>query len=235
MRNFLEKIGSEGRVLLLGDSRRHQGAEAGKPFEQLVKAGMRTAQLDPIERQKNPHLLKSVEHLSKGEVAEGIALLQQQGCVSEIADPQQRIAAIAKNYAALPDDTIIVSPDNASRRAINQAVRGELQALGIVHPADHTMRLLAPRSDTTGADRAWASHYQVGDVLHYHRGSKVISIERRSYAKVIATNPNENLLTVQKPDGTQRTYDPSHLRSISAYREIDRQFAVADPPQFPPP
>ena len=54
-------------------------------------------------------------------------MLQQQGRVTEIADPQQRIEAIAKSYAAQPENTIIVSPDNASRREINQAVRAELR------------------------------------------------------------------------------------------------------------
>ncbi len=235
VRDFLEKIGPQDRVLLIGDTRQHQGVEAGKPFEQLIEAGMRTAQLDQIVRQKDPELLRAVEHLSKGEIAPGIAALQEQGRITEIADPQQRIAAIAKNYAAHPENTIVVSPDNASRREINQAVRVELQALGIVQSTDHAMQVLAPRSDMTGADRTWASRYQVGDVLHYQRGSKDIGIERRSYAQVITTNPKENLLTVQKPDGEQVTYDPSRLRGISAYREIEREFAVGDRLQFTAP
>jgi hypothetical protein len=107
--------------------------------------------------------------------------------------------------------------------------------MGIVRPANHTIQVLTPRSDMTGADRAWAAHYQVGDVLHYQRGSKDIGIERRSYAQVIATNAKENLLTVQKPDGAQVTYDPSRLRGISAYREIERKFAVGDRIQFTAP
>lgn len=48
MRDFLQKLGSEDRVLLIGDTRQHQGVEAGKPFEQLVQAGMKTAGLDQI-------------------------------------------------------------------------------------------------------------------------------------------------------------------------------------------
>ena len=76
---------------------------------------------------------------------------------TEIADSQQRIEGIAKSYAAHPENTIIVSPDNASRREINQAVRAELQALGMVQSADYTMRVLSARSDMTGADRAWAA------------------------------------------------------------------------------
>lgn len=201
MRDFLNKIAPQDRVLLIGDTRQHQGVDAGKPFEQLQEAGMRTAQLDQIMRQNDPVLLKAVEHLSNNETAIGVGMLSQQGRITEIVDPQERIAAIAKSYAERPENTLIVSPDNASRRVINQAVRQELQALGVVGKTDHSMRVLTPRNNMTGADREWASRYEPADVLHYTRGSKEHGIESRSYARVIGTNPKENLLTVQKQGG----------------------------------
>jgi len=154
--------------------------------------------------------------------------LEQQGRVTEIADPQQRIAAIARSYAASPDNTIVVSPDNASRHQINQAVRSELQTLGTVASEDHAMRVLAPRSDITGADRTWAARYTVGDVLYYPRGSQDIGIERKSYTKVIATQPKDNLLTVLKEDGATVTYNPARLYGVNVYRELEREFAVGD-------
>jgi conjugative relaxase-like TrwC/TraI family protein len=236
VRDFLAKLESSDRVLLIGDTRQHQGVEAGKPFEQLVNAGMRTTQLDQIVRQRAaPELLKAVEHLSRGEVAEGVALLEQQGRVTEIADTKQRIAAIARNYAASPDNTIVVSPDNASRRQINQAVRSELQALGTVATEEHTMLVLAPRSDMTGADRTWAARYAVDDVLYYPRGSNDIGIEKQSYAKVVATQPKDNLLTVQKEGGTTVSYNPARLYGVTVYRELERQFAVGDRLSFTAP
>jgi conjugative relaxase-like TrwC/TraI family protein len=235
VREFLEKIGPQDKVLLIGDTRQHQGVDAGKPFEQLQQAGMKTAQLDQIVRQKDHELLKAVEHLSKNETVVGVQMLQQQGRVTEIVDAEKRIEAIAKSYAARPENTIIVSPDNASRRQINQAVRRELQALGTLEKDNHSIRVLAPRSDMTGADRAWVARYQAGDVLHYTRGSKELGIERGSYAKVLAANPNENLLTVRRQDGEQITYDPARLRGISAYREMEREFAIGDRVQFTAP
>jgi conjugative relaxase-like TrwC/TraI family protein len=236
VRDFLAKLDPNDHVLLIGDTRQHQGVEAGKPFEQLINAGMKTAQLDQIVRQREaPELLKAVEHLSRGEIAEGVALLEQQGRVTEIADVQQRIAAIARSYAASPENTIVVSPDNASRRQINQAVRSELQALGTVASEDHAMRVLAPRSDMTGADRTWAARYAVKDVLYYPRGSQDIGIEKRSYATVRRVNVPENLITVESADGKQVTYNPVRLRGISAYREIEREFAVGDRLQFTAP
>jgi hypothetical protein len=203
MRDFLNKIEPQDRVLLIGDTRQHQGVDAGKPFEQLQEAGMRTAQLDQIMRQKDPELLKAVEHLSNNETTIGLQMLDQQGRITEIVDPAQRVGAIAKEYAAHPENTLIVSPDNASRRVINQAVRQELQTLGVVEKTDHSMRVLAPRNNMTGADREWAASYQPGDVLHYVRGSKEHGIDARSYARVVTTNPAENLLTVEKQDGQQ--------------------------------
>jgi ATP-dependent exoDNAse (exonuclease V) alpha subunit len=234
-REFLRRIGPQDKVLLIGDTRQHQGVDAGKPFEQLQQAGMQTAKLDQIVRQKDTALLKVVEHLSKNETELGVRMLQEQGRVTEIVDPQERIAAIAKAYAAHPENTIVVSPDNASRRAINQAVRQELQALGTLGKDDHALRVLTPRSDMTGADRAWAARYQAGDVLHYIRGSKEHGIEGGSYAQVVATDPKKNRITVQKPDDERVSYDPARLRGISAYREIEREFAIGDRLQWTAP
>jgi len=39
--------------------------------------------------------------------------------VTEIPDNAQRIEAIAKDYAAKPENTLVVSPDKPARRDIN--------------------------------------------------------------------------------------------------------------------
>ena len=57
MREFLGRLASQDRVLLIGDIRQHQGVEAGRPFEQLQEAGAPRhpvndglPQGDPVER-----------------------------------------------------------------------------------------------------------------------------------------------------------------------------------------
>jgi conjugative relaxase-like TrwC/TraI family protein len=232
MQSFLEKIGPQDRVLLVGDTRQHQGVDAGKPFEQMQAAGMRTSQLDQIMRQKDPELLRAVEHLSRNETATGIQLLQQQGRIAEIPDHRQRIEVIAKDYVARPENTLVVSPDNASRRDINDAIRAELQANGTLSKDNHPVTVLTQRSELTSADRNWAALYQPADVLYYIRGSKELGIERCTYATVVSTNPKANQLTVEREDGQHVTYDPKRLHGIAAYREIARDFAEGDRLQF---
>ena len=228
---FMDKIGPQDRVLLIGDTRQHQGVDAGKPFEQMQQAGMQTSQLDQIVRQKDPELLRVVEHFARNETASGVTLLQQQGRITEIQDAPQRIEAIAKDYAANPANTLVVSADNASRREINAAIRTELQKFGSVSKQDHQMDVLTPRSDMTGADRSWAANYVQGEVLHYSRGSKEHGIDRDSYATVVSTHPKNNQLTVER-NGEQVTYDPRRLQGITAYREASRDFAQGDRIQF---
>ena len=232
MQSFLEKIGPQDRVLLVGDTRQHQGVDAGKPFEQMQEAGMRTSQLDQIVRQKDPELLRAVEHLSRNETATGIQLLQQQGRVTEIPDDRQRIEAIARDYVARAENTLVVSPDNASRRDINDAIRAELQGNGTLSKDNHPMTVLTQRSELTSADRNWAALYQPADVLYYTRGSKELGIERGTYATVVSTDPKANQITVEREDSQHVTYDPKRLHGIAAYREIARDFAEGDRLQF---
>jgi conjugative relaxase-like TrwC/TraI family protein len=235
MREFLARLGSHDRVLLIGDTRQHQGVEAGRPFEQLQEAGMRTAKLDEIVRQKDPALKSAVELLATGQIVAAVDLLQQQHRIREISDPQERIRAIARSYAESPGNTLIVSPDNASRRELNIAVRQELKSNGVVGAEDHSFRVLVQRQDMTGADRAWANHYEIGDVVRYARGSKNMGIEAGSYGTIAAINPTANLLTVEMQSGQLATYDPRRLTGVSVYREVAHDFSVGDRIQFTAP
>jgi conjugative relaxase-like TrwC/TraI family protein len=235
MRQFLARLGPNDRVLLIGDTRQHQGVEAGRPFEQLQEAGMRTAKLDEIVRQKEPALKSAVELLAKGQVSAALESLQQQGRVKEIAGTEERIRAIAKSYVESPEKTLIVSPDNASRRELNIAVREELKAKGTLAPEDHSFRVLVQRQDMTGAERSWASHYEINDVVRYSRGSNAVGIEAGAYSAVVSIDSAANLLAVEKVSGEQATYDPRRLTGVSVYREIDREFSVGDRIQFTAP
>jgi conjugative relaxase-like TrwC/TraI family protein len=235
MREFLSRLGPNDRVLLIGDTRQHQGVEAGRPFEQLQEAGMRTARLDEIVRQKDPALKSVVELLATSQVSAALDALQQQGRMKEIPNAEERVRTIAKSYVESPDNTLIVSPDNASRRELNVAVRQELKTNGSIAPQDHTFRVLVQRQDMTGAERSWASHYEINDVVRYTRGSKSIGIEAAAYAAVAAINPAVNQLTVEKANGELATYDPRRLTGVSVYQETEREFSVGDRIQFTAP
>lgn len=73
---------------------------------------------------------------------------------------------------------------------------------------DHKFRVLVPRQDMTGAERAGAKRYELEHVVCFSRGSKILGIEAGSFGKVVDIHVAENLLTIQKADGNHVTYDP---------------------------
>ena len=168
------------KVLLVGDVRQHEGVEAGRPFAQLQEAGMHTVKLDEILRQRDPELKEAVEMLARGNVAAAIESLDIQGRVHEVIVREARISAIAREYAGFAGKTrlschLITAP--APR--LNSAIHREwLQKQGIVSKREHTMQVLVPRQELTGADRSWAQRYQPDDVLRYSRASKETGIEK---------------------------------------------------------
>ena len=232
---FVNRLHPNDCVLLVGDRRQHEAVEAGRPFAQLQDAGMKTVKLEEIVRQKDPQLRQVVEELARGEVREAIQNLDRQGRVHEIQGHDERIAAIAKEYAKSPENTLVVSPDNRSRAEINERIHAELQRGGLVSSEEHHIRTLVPRQDLTGADRTWAERYNVGDVLRYSRTSKETGIGKGEYAQVESIDAPNNRLTVARQDGTERTYDPRRQQGVSVFREEMRSFSVGDRIQFTAP
>jgi conjugative relaxase-like TrwC/TraI family protein len=232
---FVNRLHPNDRVLLVGDRRQHEAVEAGRPFAQLQDAGMKTVRLDEIVRQKDPELKSVVEQLARGDVREAVQNLDRQGRVQQIPNRDDRIAAIAREYAKSPGNTLVVSPDNHSRMEINERIHTELQSRGIVSSDEHRIRTFVPRQDLTGADRTWAERYEVGDMLRYSRASKETGIGKGEYAKVKSIDAPANRLTVELQDGTERTYDPRRQQGVSVFREELRNFSQGDRVQFTAP
>jgi conjugative relaxase-like TrwC/TraI family protein len=232
---FLRRLEAQDRVIFVGDTRQHQGVEAGRPFKQLQEAGMQTAHLDEIIRQKDPALKQAVEQLAHGQVREAIENLTRQGRVHEFASREERLEAIAKAYAERPDSTLVVSPDNRSRQEINERIHLELQSNGRVEEQEHRVTVLVPRQEMTGADRQWAAQYEPGDIVRYTRGSQAVGVKSGEYVRVTGVDREQNLLTVERVNGQHLTYDPRRLHGVSVYREAERDFSAGDRVQFTAP
>src|SRR6202453_828264 len=235
MHDFVTRLHPNDRVLLVGDTRQHEAVEAGRPFAQLQEAGMRTVKLDEIVRQRDPELKQAVEQLAHGQVGAAIESLDHQGRVHEVKGHEERIAAIAREYAKSPESTLVVSPDNRSRTEINQRIHGELQSRGVVSQQEHSINTLVPRQEMSGADRSWSQQYQVNDILRYSRSSQETVIKKGEYTRVVAVNAQANTLTVLRTNGEQTSYDPRRQMGVSVYREQEKAFSVGDRIQFTAP
>jgi ATP-dependent exoDNAse (exonuclease V) alpha subunit len=225
---LLNRIGPHDRLLICGDSKQHEAVEAGAPFRALQKAGVKTVKLEAILRQKDPGLKHAVELLAEGNTKWGIGELIGRGRVTEVANGQERLLALAKDFARAPEGTLAIAPTNEERVELNRAIRAELQSRGLVSPGGEQVKVLVPRNELTGAGRAWAGHYEPGDVIRYSHGSAKLGIQAGEYARVVDVDRERNMLAVARPDGKVVSYSPERLRGVAVFKEVERVFAVGD-------
>ena len=223
-----------GRVVFVGDQRQHHAIEAGRPIQQMQQAGIPVARLETIRRQLDSGLREAVTLASRGEVGQAIALLEQQGRIREIIDPNERHAAIAREYLAAyeaGEKVLVVSPANDERRQLNSAIRALLKERGHIASTGQERIVLVNR-DLTRPQRKRAQSYEVGDVLRFRRGSVRLSINRGSYARIEAIDPERNQMVVRDERGEAVTYDPSRLSGVEVFHQERRVLGAGDRIQF---
>ena len=118
------------RVVLVGDEEQLDAVDAGKPFAQLQAAGMQTAVMDQIMRQRDP----AVEASLAGDIARAFEKLGDN--VAEVNPDNLAGAAAARWLALSPQErerTGLMAPSHALRERVNEIVRERLTRDGAVH------------------------------------------------------------------------------------------------------
>ena len=183
----LLRIASELRIpklVLVGDAKQLDAVDAGKPFAQLQQAGMKTAVMDEIMRQRDPDLRAAVEASLAGEI--GTAFEKLGANVAEV-NPDNIAGAVAARWLALSPEvrerTGVMAPSHELRQGINGHIRQRLAREGRVHgPAMESERLAS--KGYTNAERALAANYAPGDVVAFHRPYKRLGVGKGDERRV---------------------------------------------------
>jgi hypothetical protein len=160
--------------------------------------------------------------------------LQQQGRVHEYQSPDHRLAAVALDYAAQPDKTVVVAPDAAERRELTQLIRADLRSNGRLSSDEHSVSVLVEQKFP---NPRFTGNYLPGDEIYFRTGSPALEgIPHNSVARVLEVDASRNALTIETADGGQVTYNPAQLRSQTnqskIYREETREMAVGERIRF---
>ena len=194
------------RVVLCGDHRQLQSVRPGQAFRLLQEAGLPTAVMDELVRQRHPVLRKAVREALAGRPARALAYLGER--LVEV-EPQALAERAAHEFLALAPaeraGTLLVAPTHALRRDINAAVRDGLIAEGAVHGRALVLERLIDLN-LTPSEKGNPANYQPGDevvfvqdLLHYRvRSGEACAIVAVEGATV----------RLRHPEGTARRIDP---------------------------
>ncbi len=225
----LLKIASELRIpklVLVGDAKQLDAVDAGKPFAQLQAAGMKTAVMDEIMRQRDPDLKAAVEASLKGEI--GRAFEKLGGNVAEVKSDNIAGAVAARWLKLSPDErkrTGVMAPSHELREEINAHIRERLAREGrIAGPAMETERLVS--KGYTNAEKALAANYAPGDVVAFHRPYKRLGVEKDDERRVAGVDHRMRTVQLERPDGSTVDWKPAHIGGRKGGTELYRSETI---------
>ena len=196
-----------GRLVLVGDRKQLRAVEAGQPFRQLQEAGMATALMDDIRRQRDPVLKAAVRNAAAGEPRRALDRLGDN--VVEL--PAEELAETAARLwlELSPEErreTLLLAPTHELRRRIVEAVREGLEEEGVLHGRVLEIETLAKLRMTraeTGDIRNWSE----GDVAVFHRD--IYDYRIRADDACTVTGFEGDRVLLEHPDGRARRIRPA--------------------------
>ena len=193
------------RVALVGDTAQLKAVDAGQPFRLLQKAGMATATMDEVLRQRDPALRATVGLAREGEAGAAIAALGNR--VREARREELGIEAARRWLALAPEqraDTLILAPTHAIRRQANEAVREGLAEEGVLRGRTLAVDRLVDRR-LTRALAADIRSYEPGDTVVFHRD--IFGCRANDICTVMGHDGGRVVLA--HADGEERQFRPS--------------------------
>ena len=199
------------RLVLVGDTGQLRAVDAGQPFLQLQRAGMTTAEMNDILRQRNPELRAAVLASLSGEPGKAVELLRSS--VHEV--PYEELGeAAARSWLALApetrDRTLLLAPTHALRAEINGAVRAALADEGVLRGKTLTIQRLVSLG-MTRAEKGDVRNYREGDTVVFHQN--LANYRVRKDEALTVSGIGGDLVTLNHPDG-----GPRHIRPAGSIR-----------------
>ena len=199
------------RLVLVGDSRQLRGVQAGQPFRQMQQAGMATAEMDELRRQRDPDLKAAIQDMIEGEPGEALERLGSS--LQEL--PEEEIAGMAAGLwvrlsPGARAGTALLVPTRALRAEVEEAVREGLEAEGALRGSSLEIETLVPLS-LTRAETGDVRNWREGDIALFNRDMKHYRIARDDACAVMEVE--EDRVRLAHADGRPRHLKPgSDLR-----------------------
>ena len=211
------------RLVLVGDKKQLDAVDAGKPFAQLQEAGMKTAVMDEIMRQRDPDLKAAVEASLAGEIKTAFEKLDKN--VAEVK-PDNLAGAVAARWLQLSpqerERTGVMAPSHSLRVAVNQHIRERLAGEGRIHgPAFKGERLVS--QGFSNAQKSIANNYQRDNIVVFHRPYKRIDVEKGEERQVLGHSGASNKVFLAGRDNKIVTWNPGEIAGKQGGSEVYRK------------
>jgi len=225
MQSLLHLAEDQGaRIVFSGDTRQIPSVEASDALRILEReSDLKSVSLTEVQRQTNSLYREAVKTM-RHSPEEGFAQLEKLGAIREVPvfDRGQIVAELHRELRAEGRDTLVVTGTHAEISQLTDAIRQDRKEhgeLGVGHSFDRYVSL-----QWTTAQKQELSNYQEGQVLQFHRDTKLA--KRHESLEVVRVRPES--LVARKETGEDVNISPKQTRAFSVYERQPIEVAPGD-------
>lgn len=216
----------QARLILGGDTRQHASVVRGDALRILnTVAGIKTAEVTRIYRQRNADYRAAVEDLANGQVASGFERLDHCGFIEDV-DPLNPHESLVNDYAAALKagrSALVVSPTHEQSDAITRSIRQQLKTDGWLGKTD-IQATRYTNLNLTAAQRGDWRNFQPGQMIQFNQ--HVPGIRRGSLWQV-KSNAKEGVM-VENTEGQSLRLPLEKAAYFDVLRQSDIPLAKGD-------
>lgn len=251
----LQENNPNSKVVMIGDTKQLQSISAGKTFHDLQeKSGLKTVEMKENVRQTDPGAKLIAGHMSEKEFEKAFTEMGKQGRIIEIANKDERHAAIVKDYikdAVAGKDQILTTATNADRQDLNNRIHTQLLAAEKIGVAEYNGKiekgveftfLTRESKNLDPIQKQFAGSYDKGDILIKNTEAKGLAptenlninkimgdINKGAELKITELNHQTHTAKVVDKMGTERTVDlQKHGDQFAVYKEQPQKFSPGE-------
>lgn len=203
---IVRKTGS--RLVLVGDKAQIGAVEWGKPFNLMLKNGIKYTEMTEIRRQNDEKLKQAVVSAINHDYKQSIELLKENAVVD--SNEEHLKDKLVDDYFKLSKEqrkeTLVVIPDNKTRYEVMQSVRERLVSDGIVK-GDQLSTTIYTKSGMNRAEKGSAYFYQSGQIIEFNKNYKSLDINKNEKLKVLDVDKENGIVKLSRLKNDNVTND----------------------------
>lgn len=229
MNNVIEIARQQNaRLILTGDTRQHNSVERGDAMRLIIeKAKLKLCRVNEIQRQRNnPEYKNVVRNISDNHLNKAFEGLERMNAIQEIADPNKRYTAIAKDYldcTKTKQSVLVVAPTHLEGNKVTEHIRNELRTKKLIGMQEKTFSVQKNLSFTE-SEKKDAENYQSGMSVQFHQNTK--GFKRGGIYDVVSSDVKG---TVMVSDGRENKPLPlEQVKRFSVYEKDEIALTKGD-------
>jgi len=223
MKNLLTIAGKlDFKIVFVGDIKQLDSIEAGIPFHEMQRNGLKIAKMTEILRQNDLNLKKAVYETINRNIPETFKKI---ACGIKEVKEEKVIQTAIKEFLKLNSDqrskTLILTPANETRQKVNEIISSKLSEERSANNKEGETQTIYANKNLTEIQKTKSYNYEVGDVILFNKNREGLNVKKNQYCQVVGINSKENSITIKNNKNQEISFNPQNLKGKSKQLHLE--------------